>query len=220
MNNLNEAIKNIPIPSRMQKLPISEKGFPVPWFVAWPDGKPDFRTVYPERVAQAIVQKRCWICGETLGVHQVFAIGPMCAVSKVTSEPPSHRDCAEYAVKACPFLVNPRARRNEKDLPEGKFAPGGVMIDRNPGVTALWFTKQYRPFYNESEVGKGGILIRVGPAERVDWYCRGRAATRTEVMESVNSGMPELEQVSRAQGREAVAQLNRDFVSFAGCIPK
>ena len=61
---------------------------------------------------------KCWLCGQTLGKHMTFPIGPMCAITRTTAEPPSHLACAEYAVKACPFLSQPRMRRNERDLPE------------------------------------------------------------------------------------------------------
>lgn len=30
-----------PLPPRMQRLPVDERGYPVSFFVAWPDGKPD-----------------------------------------------------------------------------------------------------------------------------------------------------------------------------------
>jgi hypothetical protein len=47
----------------------------------------------------------------------------------MSAEPPSHRECAEYAVRACPFLTRPLAVRNERGL-DG-FEPAGVMIKRN-----------------------------------------------------------------------------------------
>jgi hypothetical protein len=219
MNNtiqspLNEAIRNIQMPEAVAKLPISRKGFPVPWFVAKVNGEWDFRTVYSGRVAQAIKENRCWICGEQLGRRKVFAIGPMCAVNRVTSEPPCHLACAEYAVRACPFLVNPRMRRNDKDLPEGHFNSGGIMIRRNPAVTALWFTKHFRRF----DAGNG-FLIRVGRADDVRWYREGRRATLEEVKESIDTGYPQLQEIAEEQGPRAVQELERSLKLLERYMP-
>ena len=43
MRELNDRIKNIPIPDRMRKLAIDERGFPIPRLVPYIDGKPEFR---------------------------------------------------------------------------------------------------------------------------------------------------------------------------------
>jgi len=43
--------------------------------------------------------KRCWLCGQPLGKFMCFVVGPMCAINKTSAEPPSHRDCALYAVQ-------------------------------------------------------------------------------------------------------------------------
>ena len=33
------------LPARLHFLPVDERGYPVPWFVAWRDGKPEFRAM-------------------------------------------------------------------------------------------------------------------------------------------------------------------------------
>jgi hypothetical protein len=210
------AIADIEIPKRMQKLPLSDKGFPIPAFVAWlatdsdrylPEGtfgaRRDFRIVDPLYMDRCFRLTRCWLCGEPLGQYRIFAIGPMCVVNRTTMEPPSHRHCAEYAVKACPFLVNPRARRNLKDLPEESSAPG-TMIHRNPGATALYQTNDYRRFRVQN-----GMLCRLGAPERMEWYCEGRRATKKEVVDSIESGMPLLMKEAQIDGPEAVADLRK-----------
>src|SRR5262245_54991717 len=107
-----------PLPSRIAGLPIDpERGYPVPWFVAWHDGKPEFRTADGRKFRQAIRDRLCWVCGQPLGRHLVFVIGPMCTVNRVTVEPPCHLDCAEFSVRACPFLSKPQMTRRENDLP-------------------------------------------------------------------------------------------------------
>jgi hypothetical protein len=216
----NETIAAIPMPARIAALPISDAGYPVPWFVQWLDergkpcvhgeGQPDFRVVDAIKFRQSLHgQPRCWICGETLGRHKVFTIGPMCAINRVISEPPAHRDCAEYSVKACPFLSKPRMRRNEKDLPPNRLPVAGNHIDRNPGAMCLWETKTYKPF----KAG-GGILFALGDPVRVDWWAEGRAATRDEIIAAIDSGYPQLDKMAKDEGADAMAELEarRRFV--------
>lgn len=200
----NIAMQRLAMPPRMQKLRVDRRGYPVPRFVQDVKGEPDFRVVNTTFLTLAIRHKLCWLCGEALGKYQAFCLGPMCAaVTRTSSEPPSHKECAEFAVRACPFMVNPNRKRNEDDMPENRVDPGGFMIERNPGVTALWTTTDYRLF----EAGNGR-LIRVGDPVSVEWYARGRTATREEIMASINSGLPTLQAVARNDGPEAMLALD------------
>ena len=197
-------------PPRMARLPLDARGFPVPWFVAWFDGVPDFRVVREGGVPLAHNKGLCWLCGEPRGVYGAFVIGPMCGINRVSSEPPSHRECAEYAVRACPFLTRPMATRNERGLDAlGAVEPAGDMIKRNPGVTLLWVTKSYRPFRVEN-----GALFRIGDPTEVAFFAKGRQATRAEIDASVSSGIHLLEEPARAQGRDAERELARLRAQF------
>lgn len=213
---LNARIADIPLPERMKHLPLSSEGYPVPWFVAWVDDEPDFRIIDTPKFGIALREKRCWLCGHTMGKFLAFVIGPMCMVNRVSAEPPSHRACAEYAIRACPFLSQPRMRRNKKDMPEQHEKPGGVMIERNPGIIVLWVTSQFRPFRE----GRGGkILYRVGLPSEVQFYREGRTATRAEILESINSGMPLLQGVARQDGAAAEAELKRQYDQAMRLLP-
>jgi hypothetical protein len=194
----------IEVPQRVTKLPVDERGYPVPWFVMWIDGKPDFRVIDGAKMSLAIKEKRCWICGDKLGVNLAFVIGPMCAINRVISEPPSHRDCAIFALQACPFLSRPKMRRNEFNIPEGCSHPAGIPIDRNPGVMLLWMTRTYQPFSDDT-----GVLFRLGEPTELHWYTEGRAASRDEVMESIEKGLPLLRSIAEQQGKMATGQLDR-----------
>jgi hypothetical protein len=121
----------------------------------------------------------------------------------VTSEPPCHRDCAEFAARACPFLTKPREKRNTKNMPETATV-AGISIDRNPGATCLYETRKATPF----KAGDG-VLFRLDPPDRVDWWAKGRTATRAEVMESIDSGYPILMDMAVKDGRGAVQELER-----------
>lgn len=215
-----------PLPPRIGRLPVDHRGFPVPWFVQWYDrgrisepgvGTPDFRVIDTSKMAVAVRQRRCWICGQPTGRNLAFTIGPMCAVNRVTSEPPAHFECAEFSAKACPFLTQPRMRRNEKGLPEQRTDAAGIHIDRNPGAVCVWVTRLYTPF--KPEVGAPGTLFKIGDPERVLWFAHGRAATRTEVKASIDSGFPLLLKAAELQGAEAVSDLYQQLEEALPLLP-
>jgi hypothetical protein len=180
----------------MRDLPLDERGYPVPWFVAFIKGKPDFRVMDPVKYKRAISEQRCWVCGAHLGVWKVFTIGPMCAINRTTSEPPSHLDCARWSARNCPFLSRPHMVRRENDMPEGiEGCIGGMMIKRNPGVTLLWVTKSFETWRDP----KGGPLIEVGPPESLEWWAEGKHATREQVEHSIETGLPALREIAATQ---------------------
>lgn len=178
-----------PLIPRIKKLPVDERGYPVPFFVIWLDGKPEFRIADAQKRRDCFKFQLCWVCGEKLGRYKTFVIGPMCAINRVTSEPGCHGDCAEWSVRACPFLAKPQMKRREDDLTdESKTSVPGIMFDRNPGVTCLWTTEKFRLFNN----GKNKALVEVGEPDHVSWWRQGRRATKPEVLLSIETGLPEL----------------------------
>jgi len=195
---------------------VDERGYPCPFFVAWIDGKPDHRIVEPEKMRLCVREKRCWVCGEPLRERFTFVLGPMCVVNRVSSEPPSHHSCAEFSVKACPFLSRPRMHRREAGLPDEILEdPAGIMIKRNPGVMALWPTKSYQIRRQD-----GGMLFTVGdPDGKPIWFTEGRRATRQEVLDSMDAGLPSLRDMARAQGDFARRVLNRMHHAALRFIP-
>ena len=203
-----------PLPQRMRALPLDHRGFPVPWFVAWIDGQADFRVIERGRLAEAVKKNLCWLCGQPKGRHHAFIIGPMCAINRTISEPSSHLECAEFAVKACPFLTQPRMRRNEKDVPEAAVEAAGVGLKRNPGAVCIWITREFKLWRVEN-----GVLFRLGDPERVLWFAEGRPATREEVQTSIDSGLHLLRQPAEEQGPEAVAALNRYIERIQPLLP-
>jgi hypothetical protein len=205
MNEL-KFISNVPMPTRIKGLPRDDRGFPIPYFViTLPDGTRDFRIIDRGRLNKCVKRGLCWICGGRIGVYKAFVIGPMCSITRTTSEPPSHRECAEYACRTCPFLTKPRMRRNDKGFEVlGTVPPPGVCLERNPGVTCLWLSKDYEVF--KAGTGADDFLIKVGDPVEVVWYAQGRAATRAEVQSSIDSGYPALEQAAR-DDREPVAAM-------------
>src|SRR5262245_10337978 len=120
----------LPLPRNMSRLP-QHRGYPVPWFVEWVDGEPEFRAMSRVKWWTAVGmgrdgilrphQSHCWVCGGPMAragflATFAFTIGPMCAINRVSSEPPSHVECAEWSARNCPFLSRPHARRREDDV--------------------------------------------------------------------------------------------------------
>lgn len=203
-------------PARMLARPTDHRGFPVPWFVAWFDGKPDFRVADQAKMRVAVTHEKCWLCGEKLGRFKAFVIGPMCAINRISSEPPSHKDCAVFAATACPFLIQPKMRRNEKDIPTETHDAAGVGLKRNPGATLVWVTTSFRLVKD----GRGGVLFGVGDPIETLWFAEGREATRAEVEASIESGLPLLREPAEAQGPHAVAYLEQLTAKALKLLPR
>jgi hypothetical protein len=196
-----------PLPDSMKDLAVDERGYPVPFFVDYLDGKPEFRAMDQAKFRRCLKERLCWVCGQKLGVHLAFTVGPMCGLNRTSSEPPSHYSCAAWSARNCPFLSNPRMVRREDDLLNNEVlrdASPGFAIARNPGVTLLWVTRQYEIIPDP----KGRPLIQMGEPERAEWWCEGRTATRAEVDESIASGLPNLEALARQErgGMEALTR--------------
>lgn len=187
------------IPARMRARPIDPRGYSVPWFVAEIDGEFDFRVIGPGKWARAIRFRVCWLCGEPLGRLYTFCIGPMCMVNRITSEPPSHTECAEYAAKACPFMTRPLAQYRTANTPEGTHKPPGVGLTHNPTAVVLWTAHGY----SIVRCGDGALISLGDDPDALSFWTKGRHATRAEVLEAMRVGFPKLLEAANAQGGDA-----------------
>lgn len=187
-----------PLTERIARLPIDERGYPIPFFVQWVDennnptapgvGKPEFRMMDQQKWVRCVKEKLCWVCGDMMMANKAFPLGPMCCVNRVSSEPPSHLECALWSVRGCPFLSRPNMVRREDELTEeNKKNTPGIMIERNPGVMAIWVTKSYTVFR-----APNGPLISVAEPVSVQWFTLGRLATREEARQAIDAGLPTL----------------------------
>lgn len=201
-----------PIPFRIRARPIS-RGYPVPFFVARdPAGGYDFRVVDPEKLARAIRGRRCIICGEPLQTILAFIVGPIGALNRITSEAPAHHDCADWSIRACPFLLD-RSTRRPAGLPESAALPAGGVL-RNPGVGAVWSTRSTRLLQVE-----GSILFELGDPTRVEWWRAGVRATRSEVLGAFAGGLPEVRAAAALEGPDALKHLEGAIEWFYTLLP-
>jgi hypothetical protein len=211
MTALTDAVAAAPL--RIRRLPTDRHGRPVPWFVHWQDdGVPDFRVIGLDKVSDALKFRLCWVCGRPRGAFQAFVIGPMCAVNRVSGEPPCHRDCAVFSAQACPFLTTPNMIRRGRGLEEHVTMPGHIA--RNPEAAVVWVTRSSRPFQNGP-----GLLFDLGEPTEVLWFAHGREAARAEVLASIESGLPLLQETAAAEGDAAVAALARQVDAAMTLVP-
>lgn len=206
--------REVPIPAAVAALPRDHAGRPIPWFVEWVDGKPDPRIASVSRLVDAVRFDLCWVCGRRRGRHVAFVIGPMCSINRISAEPPCHYDCAVYSARACPFLSTPTMHRRERHMPEDKLDPPGVMITRNPGVALVWCTKTFTV-----ERFAKGLLFTIGDPVKCEWFAEGRPASRAEVMDSIESGLPALQAVARHDGPAACRDLDARYQAALALVP-
>jgi hypothetical protein len=205
------------LPKSMRGLVKDERGYPVPFFVDYVNGKPEFRAMDPRKYLRCVKEKRCWVCGAKLGVLMCFVVGPMCGINRISAEPPSHEDCGRWSALNCPFMANPRMVRREDDLVNNAKIvehSAGTAITRNPGVTLLWLTRNYE-LINDV---RGRPLIIMGEPEKTEWYAEGRPATIDEVTKSIDTGIVTLHAEAKKEpgGLEA---LNRELELFRRYLP-
>lgn len=185
-------------PARVARLPADPRGFPVPWFVAWRDGVPHFPAVDAEKLGVAWRDERCWVCGDKLGAWRGWVVGPMSVIEGATPEPPSHCDCAAFAVIACPHLTSAHARPSPVHGAAQGYAAQANVVQVASGATAIWVTKGRgaTPF----QAG-GGMLFLLDEPARLDWYAGPRRATADEVRKAVAVGLPILRRAAEAERR-------------------
>lgn len=191
----------IDLPDSMASLPRDERGYVVPKFVQWIDGKPDFRVIDRRHWVDCVKHRKCWLCGCHMGRRGWFVLGPMCTVNRINSEPPSHRLCAEFALKNCPFLTKPLAKRNERGLPESKAMPG-IPVEHNPGMMVLWEATKWHTFRTN-----GGPLLEIDDCLGMSWWKEGRLGTPDEIYVHLQKGVDGLMAMAVQDGEAGMKAL-------------
>jgi len=160
------------VPERIKRLPLDENGSPILYFMKYVTKEPDARSTDAKKFERLWKQDLCWICGDRLGQYRAFVITAGNALTRTTTEPPNHKECATWAAQHRPFLASPDC--------------AGVWITK--GYTVF---KWHRPPFP--------MLITMGNPEHVEWWIDGRAATREEIIESVKRGMPPLQDLANTE---------------------
>jgi hypothetical protein len=161
---------NIEIPNELSHLKKDERGYPIPFFVPIIDGKPNFKFLSEQKKKECMEKRLCGVCGKKLYKdYHYFLSGPLGLKNTISADPPMHRVCAEFAVKACPHLyLQPAQRKAGKstiidwfiieDKPEiivmAKSNKFTKVIDP---VTKQWLFR-YNPVAVTTFMYKNGVL--------------------------------------------------------------
>lgn len=95
-------------PTRIAKLPLDNRGFPIPWNVQRDiDGNPMFTVNDQVKHVLALTGDLCPLCGEANQQIRWFVGGPMSAFDPNGAyfDLPGHKSCIEYALQVCPYLT-------------------------------------------------------------------------------------------------------------------
>lgn len=144
--------------------------FPVPITVPW-DARdvPDFTAVDVANYRRVVLHKLCGICGEPLDYYMAFIGGPRSMTSRCFSDPAMHVECAEYAVRTCPYLgmrmagfvSRPHRAGSRQDTVVG-------LATERPDRFGLLVTRGFKVTEERSIV-----VLRAGRVIRIDWYVNG-----------------------------------------------
>jgi hypothetical protein len=212
-----------PIPPHMQELPLDKRGYPVPYFVQWVNGVPDFRVSNMRRIYECTNKKLCMICGKALNKDEgcVFAVGPLSTLTQTNDEPPMHRACAEFSAQVCPWMLHPGMKRIPKPLPDGTMSAGqleavGAINGGAPKVWALYDTDSYIAEAQENRT----ILYFMGEPREIHWWKAGRRATREEVLEALTDTVAFMKAYPGCESPEVQKHYDDRFTELGLWVPE
>ncbi|GLH30150.1 hypothetical protein WSS15_28000 [Acetobacter pasteurianus] len=199
-NKLSTHFGNVPIPSRMLNLRRLNSGLPIPKFATWEGDKPNLTVMNRDFFGTALRNKLCWICGQKMGRFASFVGGPKSTASKCFVEPPMHRDCAEFAMQVCPYLVTGNNERKNKLTPleEKQHRSAGTDPD-NPIIFGMSISNDWHFISGEN------CFFLKNVAE-VIWWKHGKLASSKEAEKAVLEGeqavqaaMKEMQSLTRSR---------------------
>ena len=156
-------MKSIEIPQFVSHLKIADNGYPIPFFVAYREGKPDFRLLDARKYKHCLEQGLCAICGKkNIKESLYFIAGPQGMANGISTDAPMHKVCAEYSLRVCPHLALEKAERREKDV---SHLSNPAMVKEKPPVIFLVRTKRFEIIRNPH----GGVLLKYKPVSHTEY---------------------------------------------------
>ena len=171
----------LPVPMRMRTLARDPRGYPIPFIVMLDKaGVAQFTINDQRRLEKVRGRKLCAICGKRLDDGAWFVGGSRCFLHERGAflDPPAHIECAEYALRVCPFLAAPRyagriddAKLTPGGMPEGMaLARAEFMTPDRPEIFGLGHSYAYR-FEVDSAGGMGCYVVDAW--DYIEWWERG-----------------------------------------------
>lgn len=146
-----------PIPSFLSHLK-TDRGYPIPYFAAFVDGRVDFRMMDAKRQRVCMAYRKCAVCSKPLDEIAYLITGPLGLSNRVSSDTWMHKACAEFSLSACPHLAYLKHERREGDMPSSTFESPGMDANK-PKEIYLVKTDKYRIISPASQ----GVLINYRP---------------------------------------------------------
>ena len=185
---------SVEIPKRMRTLDRDIRGFPVPYLVLIDKRRqPQFTINDVRKAARCDLWALCAICGKRLDRDQGapmrwFIGGSRCFLHPDGAflDPPNHLECAEYALRVCPFLA---ARRYTGRIDDAKLdpdaKPDGLTLVRHEGMEprlperfGLGLAEITTPHYQRT-----GIIYKVPRWRYVEFWRAGEPINAPETGE-------------------------------------
>lgn len=162
-------LADIEMPQRVTDLARDTRGYPIPYTVKYDNnGLPDFRVIDVDKWHRAIKARCCGICGITLGGRIAFVGGPVSIANRLFNDLPMHRDCAEYAMRVCPFIAAPKFMY-ARMLPEGTQVNEHVC-DERPDQFGLGISRGFEVV----QLAGGVLALHAHTFESVEWWKHGQ----------------------------------------------
>jgi hypothetical protein len=119
---------------------------------------------------QAIRSRLCGQCGKPLYRRIAFICAEEDLDGRQAEEPGMHRECAEYAFSACPFLSQPGYQTRGREIKDDKsiLVPWSTQVEDRPEQMALVITTGYRPVMCGPK-----LVAEFDPPRQVLWYRDG-----------------------------------------------
>lgn len=155
-----------PEPKGFHRLNRDHRGLPVPY--AMRQNPLSQTTVDPPRVLECLQRKLCAVCGLKLDNKKWFIGGYRTMVYRIFVDGPMHRVCAEYALRVCPFLSNPKQKYRVKPEKDSEILRQ-AHPSRDAGVQVLMRTKGY-----QIQTLQDTLVSVAEPWEHVEFWRAGK----------------------------------------------
>jgi hypothetical protein len=185
--------KDIPIPELMDKFcERDSRGMPVPFVVLKDkEGKHHFKINDTVKTMQCMAAGLCAICGQRMSVNDRWMVGGIASgfdKQGMYIDHPVHHECAEYALKVCPYLAsrNYDATKTDLDKLAQKVAGDAILFNPTVDPDRLPLFALIRPLqimYFVSKTDPSNIRVQIfGPYHNVQFWDDGEQITDIEVV--------------------------------------
>jgi len=165
-------LSKIHTPDRIKAMRKDERGYPIPHTVQWIDGKPDFRVIDPQKWMHAVNNCMCGVCGQKIEGVMAFVGGESSIANRFFTDLSMHTECAEYALKVCPFIAAPKFSYllNSEGIQQGEMTVISSVSDKRPSRFGLGLTTGYKL---ARLMPQDDLVIWADPFITIEWWQKG-----------------------------------------------